>query len=46
MVALGIHDIRDLFSADLEFIRTMRGSFLGRRHHAHYFPASETILEA
>ena len=27
MVALGIHDIRDLFSADLEFIRTMRGSF-------------------
>ncbi len=27
MVALGIHDIRDLFSADLDFIRTMRGSF-------------------
>ncbi len=27
MVALGIHDIRDLFSADLEFIRTMRGRF-------------------
>ena len=27
MVALGIHDIRDLFSGDLEFIRTMRGSF-------------------
>ena len=27
MVALGIHDIRDLFSTDLDFIRTMRGSF-------------------
>ena len=27
MVALGIHDIRDLFSANLEFIRTMRGRF-------------------
>ena len=27
MVALGIHDIRDLFSADLDFVRTMRGSF-------------------
>lgn len=27
MVALGIHDIRDLFSADLEFIRTMRRRF-------------------
>jgi phenylalanyl-tRNA synthetase alpha subunit len=24
MVALGIHDIRDLFSADLELIRTTR----------------------
>jgi phenylalanyl-tRNA synthetase alpha chain len=27
MVALGIQDIRDLFSSDLEKIRTMRGSF-------------------
>ncbi|MBX3236167.1 MAG: phenylalanine--tRNA ligase subunit alpha [Nitrospiraceae bacterium] len=27
MVALGIHDIRDLFSADLDFIRSMRGNF-------------------
>ena len=27
MVALGIHDIRDLFSADLELIRTTRGRF-------------------
>lgn len=27
MVALGIHDIRDLFSVDLEKIRTMRGRF-------------------
>lgn len=27
MVALGIHDIRDLFSADLELIRTTRGTF-------------------
>ncbi|HJU03595.1 MAG TPA: phenylalanine--tRNA ligase subunit alpha [Nitrospiraceae bacterium] len=27
MVALGIHDIRDLFSSDLEKIRTMRGRF-------------------
>jgi phenylalanyl-tRNA synthetase alpha chain len=27
MVALGIHDIRDLFSTDLDFIRGMRGSF-------------------
>lgn len=27
MVALGIHDIRDLFSADLDFVRTMRGNF-------------------
>lgn len=27
MVALGIHDIRDLFSADLEMIRTTRGHF-------------------
>lgn len=27
MVALGIHDIRDLFSSDLELIRTMRGRF-------------------
>ncbi|RMH32707.1 MAG: phenylalanine--tRNA ligase subunit alpha [Nitrospirae bacterium] len=27
MVALGIHDIRDLFTADLEAIRTMRGQF-------------------
>ena len=25
MVALGIHDIRDLFTSDLETIRTMRG---------------------
>jgi len=27
MVALGIRDIRDLFSADLELIRSTRGSF-------------------
>lgn len=27
MVALGIHDIRDLFTADLELIRTTRGTF-------------------
>ena len=27
MVALGIHDIRDLFSSDLEMIRTTRASF-------------------
>lgn len=27
MVALGIHDIRDLFSSDLDLIRTMRGRF-------------------
>ncbi len=27
MVALEIHDIRDLFSSDLELIRTMRGRF-------------------
>jgi phenylalanyl-tRNA synthetase alpha chain len=27
MVALGIHDIRDLFSGDLELIRTMRGRY-------------------
>jgi phenylalanyl-tRNA synthetase alpha chain len=27
MVALGIHDIRDLFSTDLEMIRTPRGHF-------------------
>src|SRR6185312_14977147 len=27
MVALGIHDIRDLFSPDLEMARTMRGRF-------------------
>ena len=27
MVALGIHDIRDLFSTDLEMIRTTRGHF-------------------
>jgi phenylalanyl-tRNA synthetase alpha chain len=27
MVALGIHDIRDLFSADLELIRSMHGRF-------------------
>jgi phenylalanyl-tRNA synthetase alpha chain len=27
MVALGIHDIRDLFSSDLEMIRTTRGRF-------------------
>lgn len=27
MVALGIHDIRDLFSSDLELIRTTRGKF-------------------
>ena len=27
MVALGIHDIRDLFSPDLEMARTMRGKF-------------------
>ena len=27
MVALGIHDIRDLFATDLELIRTMRGKF-------------------
>ncbi len=27
MVALGIHDIRDLFSGDLEMIRTTRGQF-------------------
>ena len=27
MVALGIHDIRDLFSTDLELIRTTRGHF-------------------
>ena len=27
MVALGIHDIRDLFTGDLEMIRTMRGRF-------------------
>ncbi len=27
MVALGIHDIRDLFTADLELIRTTRGRF-------------------
>jgi phenylalanyl-tRNA synthetase alpha chain len=27
MVALGIHDIRDLFSSDLEMIRTTRGKF-------------------
>lgn len=27
MVALGIHDIRDLFTGDLELIRTMRGTF-------------------
>jgi phenylalanyl-tRNA synthetase alpha chain len=26
MIALGIHDIRNLFTADLELIRTMRGS--------------------
>ncbi|OGW99136.1 MAG: hypothetical protein A3K11_13775 [Nitrospirae bacterium RIFCSPLOWO2_12_FULL_63_8] len=27
MVALGIHDIRDLFSSDLDMIRTTRGRF-------------------
>ena len=27
MVALGIHDIRDLFAADLDLIRTTRGGF-------------------
>jgi phenylalanyl-tRNA synthetase alpha chain len=27
MVALGIHDIRDLFSSDLDLIRTLRGRF-------------------
>ena len=27
MVALGIRDIRDLFSTDLELIRTTHGSF-------------------
>lgn len=27
MVALGIHDIRDLFTTDLELLRTMRGKF-------------------
>jgi phenylalanyl-tRNA synthetase alpha chain len=27
MVALGIHDIRDLFTTDLDLIRTMRGKF-------------------
>jgi phenylalanyl-tRNA synthetase alpha chain len=27
MVALGIHDIRDLFTGDLEMIRTTRGRF-------------------
>ncbi len=27
MVALGIHDIRDLFSPDLDLVRTMRGQF-------------------
>ncbi|MGH7231441.1 MAG: phenylalanine--tRNA ligase subunit alpha [Nitrospiraceae bacterium] len=27
MVALGIHDIRDLFTSDLEMLRTMRGRF-------------------
>lgn len=27
MVALGIHDIRDLFTSDLDAIRTMRGQF-------------------
>lgn len=27
MVALGIHDIRDLFSSDLEKVRTMKGQF-------------------
>jgi len=27
MVALGIHDIRDLFSTDLKMIRTTRGHF-------------------
>jgi phenylalanyl-tRNA synthetase alpha chain len=27
MVALGIHDIRDLFSSDLEMVRTVRGRF-------------------
>ena len=42
MVALGIHDIRDLFSADLEFIRTMRGSFRTTTS-CPLFPYSETI---
>ena len=27
MMALGLHDIRDLFSVDLEKVRTMRGKF-------------------
>ena len=27
MMALGLHDIRDLFSVDLEKVRTMRGRF-------------------
>jgi phenylalanyl-tRNA synthetase alpha chain len=27
MIALGIHDIRDLFAADLDLIRTTRGRF-------------------
>ncbi|NKB81217.1 MAG: phenylalanine--tRNA ligase subunit alpha [Nitrospirales bacterium] len=27
MVALGVHDIRDLFSSDLEKVRNMRGTF-------------------
>jgi phenylalanyl-tRNA synthetase alpha chain len=27
MIALGIHDIRDLFTTDLDLIRTMRGKF-------------------
>jgi phenylalanyl-tRNA synthetase alpha chain len=27
MVALGIHDIRDLFTGDLELLRTMKGTF-------------------
>jgi phenylalanyl-tRNA synthetase alpha chain len=27
MVALGVHDIRELFSVDLEKVRTLRGRF-------------------